>query len=1609
MAIANTPSIRPWLVALMLWCWCLSARGVRARDLDCAAVAAAGTTSTVAVATGETLVAAGCRVPTAAFVTFAVGNDTTLIFNDWQQASDGALQIVPTAGATTLHNVRIVAQNGTRIARAATYALVIAGATTVDDVSIAVETGTVLEAHDAAASIVGARRVYRAALTATAATVNVTSERSGMSAAALSFQDLLDAEGCRIEARDSFVIADAPRWSSSAGGVVLDGATPGAARVSDVTIVATRSVLTSQRSIQCGAAAGITAFSTSWIDVQITDTTIRVAGSTVTATGIKVAVAGGVAFGAENAATTSRIVVRNVTIASAAPTVATAQAAFPVAIGLGGAGGNHRLNVSAMSISAEGTTASAMATTTAACAVGVASYTFGPGTNDVAIDGLRITTTNATVTAEGADGAVSAGILAGGGTTLAADLTRVVLTAQNTTSTARSTGRAAASAGIALVGAGTFMNVTANDITVLVKSSRASAYASAAAAAGGIVAGCQSCPQRSAFFYSRITVYIESAVVNAATSAAAATAGGIVTQSDVITIAVQDVGWRASAAKVDVTSQGPAAALGMASAGTQVTFVLRRAEIFALGSTASAVAVDQNPGRGFAALGVAVYGTTSGYSTIVDAHVTARSTQARADGFFAVAVLGFALDAGVGSGTLTVQATRIDVANVTASAAGMYVVVSVGAAASGDNSIVVEASDVAVRVTDTCFISAVSRGHSAIAAGLGRYTHRYRGSGVVNNLVLEVSNSTVTATCAGMLAASAALAMHTYSAVEPSATSPFEGNNITIVVVDSDVRATASKAAAASGIASTCDGVSSESVVTIADTTIVALRSTVSAEVNALTGVAVGIAADSGGIRNAVTLRDVVIYAEHVTVVAKASIIAVAVGVGLSSARRSELVAFDLDVVAVSASCTAIGQMSVAALGISVADSDVNSTVHVTNTRVTNVNSTLEVTDTTPTKSSAEGAAAISSCGTLLARSTTICTCGAQVRASGAAGVGYQCRGAFAPLGNVSLIALDTTVLSPTWRCATLGDVVLQSPLVRPPLVALRNCSLTCAVPGWANLSSSAAGEPLTLVGADVTVNGRTVTTGNATAAGFPDLIVGGPLAEVSRFGPIGTMSCDTVCPLPTERVLRVVRASQIARFSTATDTLRSSASRTQSTATTFSATSSMKRWPTATVTLSTIATHTAQQPPPSTPSPLGISTRTRTAGHHGISLTLSLLPQPAQEPPRIPAAVGVVVTSVPVAATGAAIASAAIAAVALPGVATQPARLAAVARLAKCAAGDDDDEMPSPLEVPLQVAPRSLPVVERAAIAVGATTLVMAALPTAIGLVMHWRRMHAPAPEASTDPMVALKLSLTTAFTAAPAAYFAPTVTEVALAALTSGQVTWWAAVQGLSAVGMLVVVLVLLRTAVLTSARLRSETSATGNCNNTRAAESAAIVAPLCSDTRDDGRWHVRYHFFADVLCSMAFAALCGVRTESLAACRVKAVLAEAVAVLFLAYVVLVRPMRERAEVLFAAAFAVLQAAMGGIMAASLFRPIPSAAATVQTLSYAGIGLLVLQPVVLIALSWLRRRAGADVGSHSPSAEPCAEEEMAPMLALPYALAAPSASDEMTNPLLATRASSL
>jgi hypothetical protein len=212
-----------------------------------------------------------------------------------------------------------------------------------------------------------------------------------------------------------------------------------------------------------------------------------------------------------------------------------------------------------------------------------------------------------------------------------------------------------------------------------------------------------------------------------------------------------------------------------------------------------------------------------------------------------------------------------------------------------------------------------------------------------------------------------------------------------------------------------------------------------------------------------------------------------------------------------------------------------------------------------------------------------------------------------------------------------------------------------------------------------------------------------------------------------------------------------------------------------------------------------------------------------------------------------------------------------------------------------------------------------------------------------------------------------------------------------------------------VLTSARLRSTTNATGSCNGTRAAESAAIVAPLCSDSRDDGRWHVRYHFFADVLCSMAFAALCGVRTESLAACRVKAVLAEAVAVLFLAYVVLVRPMRERAEVLFAAAFAVLQAAMGGIMAASLFRPIPSAAATVETLSYVGIGLLMLQPVVLIALSWLRRRAGADVGSHGPSTEPCAEEEMEPMLELPYALAAPSASDEMTNPLLATRASSL
>jgi hypothetical protein len=79
------------------------------------------------------------------------------------------------------------------------------------------------------------------------------------------------------------------------------------------------------------------------------------------------------------------------------------------------------------------------------------------------------------------------------------------------------------------------------------------------------------------------------------------------------------------------------------------------------------------------------------------------------------------------------------------------------------------------------------------------------------------------------------------------------------------------------------------------------------------------------------------------------------------------------------------------------------------------------------------------------------------------------------------------------------------------------------------------------------------------------------------------------------------------------------------------------------------------------------------------------------------------------------------------------------------------------------------------------------------------------------------------------------------------------------------------------------------------------------------------------------------------------------------------------------------------------------------VQTLSYVGIGLLVLQPVVLIALSWLRRRSGADVGGHGPSAEPCAEEEMTPMLELPYVLTAPAASDEVTNPLLATRASSL
>jgi hypothetical protein len=333
-------------------------------------------------------------------------------------------------------------------------------------------------------------------------------------------------------------------------------------------------------------------------------------------------------------------------------------------------------------------------------------------------------------------------------------------------------------------------------------------------------------------------------------------------------------------------------------------------------------------------------------------------------------------------------------------------------------------------------------------------------------------------------------------------------------------------------------------------------------------------------------------------------------------------------------------------------------------------------------------------------------------------------------------------------------------------------------------------------------------------------------------------------------------------------------------------------------------------------------------------------------DPPRV-----VKVITVPMAVSASATSAAVATATLVPSAASQPARLSAMAALRHC---DRNVAIPSRLELPLQDAVRAdtdVALVARASLATVAACVVIPAL-AAVALLTCASREAAH----SHVHIVAL------AAVAVPVGYFSPTLVGIATAVTTASDDVTSIALSWLAAAitaGEFIMVAVL--TTPWRKTAVTDETSSAGSVFG-------RCFASLKKGTRDDSSRWIRSVFFIDISAAIAFCAVSNLQFDQQHQCAARSIAATLIALCFEGYLIVNLPYRDRVEQCFALAIGACQVAAGVVATISLYRDVDTTAT--EAIEWAGVGLMMGQPVVLIIVELIVRR------SASRQAQPAARE---------------------------------
>jgi hypothetical protein len=394
----------------------------------------------------------------------------------------------------------------------------------------------------------------------------------------------------------------------------------------------------------------------------------------------------------------------------------------------------------------------------------------------------------------------------------------------------------------------------------------------------------------------------------------------------------------------------------------------------------------------------------------------------------------------------------------------------------------------------------------------------------------------------------------------------------------------------------------------------------------------------------------------------------------------------------------------------------------------------------------------------------------------------------------------------------------------------------------------------------------------------------------------------------------------------------------------------------------------------PSVPSSTVVSGLTRSPS---LSFTVHTLPQVEQSLPHN-GAQRLLPTTVVAGATGAtAVVSAVAGLVGMP-VASRPAVVGAAVRLSSCVADGDGPNVPPYEAMPVQFA-----VLDTPAATAGLATATNAAFVVLCMAVAYGAAERRNAAVATRHGDVSIRTSLVHVAATVPLSYIGPALVEfsvswltAAAAGATSGLGAWCICFGlGLcTSIGGWALLTHRSRPVMAAAAKEASTTASADAADGiTTAAPNVdgqslygltgrwvGIVGPLIEATRDAGNPIVRYAFSVELGSGLLFSAFSGVRVGSL--CIAKCVAATLVTVLFVGYLVAVRPAADRKDHCFGLAFAVLQAVTAVLITAAVFgesKSSPAEAApwtgtaldAAQFVSLATLGLLVLQAIVGLA----------------------------------------------------------